>query len=103
MEYLSRGAVDYEVEGHSLGDVVNYHEVLVLEAMRRRYRSDPSLCRCETCLEDVFALALNALPARYIQATSVRAYREGPHCLSDDEVGARVAVALARVRARPRH
>lgn len=103
MEYVSRDAVDYAVEGHSLHDIVNFNEVLVLEAMRRLYRATPALCRCTSCLEDVYALAINALPPRYIQATSVRQYRESPAYVPPVDAVARVREAAERVRQSPRH
>ena len=45
--------------------VTNENEIRVFEAMERLVEEDPDLCKCETCLLDVAAIALNKLPPRY--------------------------------------
>lgn len=103
MEILTRDAIDYRVAGHSLHEIVNFNECAVLQAMRRLYGHDTSLCRCSLCVEDTFALALNALPPRYIQATSLHTYGGSGQFISEDKVRAVVEEAAGKVKARPNH
>ncbi len=103
MEMISRDGLDYQVEGHSLGEIFNFNEYAVLKAMRELYAADPGLCRCSLCVEDVFALALNALPPRYIQSTSLRTYELSPKFIGAEEVGSKVREALAKVAGSPNH
>lgn len=103
MEILTRDAIDYEVAGHALHEIVNFNEPAVLKAMRRLYAQDPALCRCSLCVEDTFALAMNALPPRYIQATSLHTYEGSHNFISEDKVRTAVADAAVKVKARPNH
>ena len=103
MEILDRDSIDYQVQGHSLREIINYNEYLVLKLMRRAYEANPGLCRCSLCVEDIFALSLNSLPPRYIQGTSLRTYEKSPHFIGEEEVGAKVREALDRVRKSPNH
>lgn len=103
MEIFTRDAIDYAVEGHSLHEIVNFNEHLVLKALRKLYADDKSFCRCDICIEDVFALALNSLPPRYIQATSMVTYQESSRFISEEQVVSKVAEAAEKVKARPNH
>ncbi len=102
-EFINRDAVDYTLFGHSVEDIVNYNEALVLDAIRELYERDTSLCRCAVCVEDLYALSLNSLPARYIQSTSVRQYVGSPRYIGPDEVRARVAEAAEKVLRNAHH
>jgi len=103
MEILSRDAIDYDVAGHSLSEIINFNEDAVLRAMRGLYARDKDLCRCSICVEDLFALALNTLPPRYIQATSLHTYEGSRHYLPEEQITAAVADAAGKVKARPNH
>ena len=103
MEILSKENINYVVAGHSLHEIVNFNEHAVLKAIRRLYAGNPSLCRCAVCVEDIFALALNSLPPRYIQPTSVRTYEESAHFIAEEQVREKVAEAAAKVKERPNH
>lgn len=102
-ELLTRDTIDYDVAGHSLRDIVNYNEFEVLRAMRRMFSRDLSFCQCNLCAEDIYALALNGLPPRYIQASSVRTYRESTSFLDEELVGRKVQEAIDKVRKNPNH
>ena len=102
-ELLSRDDLDYDVAGHSLRDIVNFNEYEVLRLMRRAYAKDLSFCQCNLCTEDVFALALNSLPARYIQASSVRTYRESVNYIDEKLIAEKVAEAIGKVSKNPHH
>jgi hypothetical protein len=60
---------DRVVMGHDLENVYNLNEGAVVEAIERITAvADETLCKCKMCLEDIFALALNTLPAKYVQS-----------------------------------
>ncbi len=102
-EFIGRDSINYSVEGHDLYEIINYHEPLVLRFMREAYEQDPSLCRCALCVEDSFALALNALPPRYIQVTSLRTYESSRTFIDEETVRQKVLEAIAKVKASPKH
>jgi hypothetical protein len=91
------------VEGQLLSEIMNFNERTVLDAMRRAYAADRTLCRCSLCVEDVFALSLNALPPRYIQPTSMHFFEASAHYIPIAEIEAKVMEAIARVKAGPKH
>jgi competence protein ComFB len=103
MELYDRDAVDFEVEGHPLRDIGNYNEYLVLEIMREVYSKEHLVCRCPVCVEDIFALSLNALPARYIQTTSLETYKGSRYFIDKDRVRAAVLNAFRTVMDNPNH
>jgi hypothetical protein len=103
MEIIDRDSIDWSVEGHSLRDILNFNECVVLDLMREIYQDDSSLCRCDTCIEDVYALTLNALPTRYIQVTSVRTYQESVGFIDKDNVKPKLLEAIDKVKERPNH
>ncbi len=59
---------DRTILGHYLENVYNINEGAVVEAVERILDGDDSICKCKMCLEDIFALSLNKLPARYVQS-----------------------------------
>ncbi|MDF1555809.1 MAG: late competence development ComFB family protein [Deferrisomatales bacterium] len=103
MELLSRDAINYTVGGHSLADLPNYHEQAVLDLLRELYASDDPPCGCSICVEDSYALALNSLPPRYIQSTSVNSYLSSVNFIPPEVVRAKVLEAVEKVRTRPNH
>lgn len=100
MEYLNRESIDYRVAGHSLADVVNFKEIVVLEALQELLEADDTLCRCQLCVEDMYALTLNMLPASYIQVFNAYKYSANA---SPDVVRARLSEAATKVKAQPKH
>ena len=103
MEIISRDMIDYTVAGHSLIDIANYNEYLVLKLMREVYKKDDGLCSCSLCVEDIFALTLNSLSPRYIQVTSVRTYEESKYFIKEEEVRAKLMESVEKVRSNPTH
>ncbi len=55
--------------GYDLLEIRNINEELVIEIMEIALKDDKSICRCQMCMEDIYALALNKLPALYVQNT----------------------------------
>jgi len=101
--FIEKDSIDYVVESCDLYEIINYNEPMVLEAMRLTFREDRDLCRCSLCVEDLFALALNTLPPRYIQSTSLHTYEESGTFIDMEAVTAAVREAAAKVRASPKH
>jgi hypothetical protein len=99
MDLLSRDNIDYTVNGVDLGEIANYNEHMVLAVMRRM-SEDGRLPTTSVLLEDIYVLALNMLPARYIQPTSITVYREryAPPLI---EVQAAVLRATRKVMSNP--
>ena len=80
----------------------NVMELIVGEETGAAIRRD-GLCACSQCWSNVFALALNALPARYVSDQSripdyYRRFRDEYGELAKD----RVAAALSQVRSNPK-
>lgn len=103
MQVLSRDEMDYEIEGCSLRDVINFNEYLVLKIIRETLQRDLSLCRCSLCIEDVFALSLNSLPPRYIQVTSLDRYSKSKNFIDEQEVRNKVMEAWQIISKNPGH
>jgi competence protein ComFB len=90
--------------------LVNVAEVEVFAAIDRFLATDPDICRCQVCMLDVAALALNRMPAVY-RATPYTPNPPGALSVIWDEEAARpvdladraVAEAVAKVRTRPHH
>lgn len=103
MEFLSREDIDYDVVGHQLEHIVNYHETSVLAEMRALYEKKADLCRCEICIEDIYALALNSLSPRYVQETRAGQYERSSQFIPIEEVRVKVEEAAAKVGGNPNH
>ena len=103
MEFLTRHEIDYTIESCNLEDIFNYNERAVLAAMREIYATEASHCRCQLCIEDVYALALNSLPTRYVQESRVGTYERSSHFIPDAEIRDKVKAALSKVARNPSH
>lgn len=63
--------------GHDLSEIYNFNEDLVIDLLERKLLEDESVCKCNTCLEDMYALALKMIDSQYHpNATAERASRE---------------------------
>jgi hypothetical protein len=90
----------YIVSDLSLEKIRNRQELRVIERMRPLLEQDPNFCGCRLCVEDVYALALNALPAQYVQSGSMVLRSQGP---SEQDVARAVEDGIDKVRVRPNH
>ena len=91
---------DYFINGHSLYEIRNYNEVEVVKILKKMLPEVPEFCGCSLCIEDVYALSLNMLPAKYIQASSILFPKDK---LSVNEIEAVVKKAFDRVKENPSH
>ena len=103
MELSNRENINFSIEGYSLYDLCNIHEQQVLEAMRDIFAKTPPLCNCGICVEDIYALAMNSLPARYIQATRLDNYLRSKDFVSKATVRDKVLQAIEKVGKNPNH
>ena len=90
----------YVVNDTSLDHVRNRHEVIVLEIMREKLPGETDFCGCKLCLEDVYAVAMNTLPAHYVQSSSIILKKDPP---SDADIARTVEDAFDKVKVRPNH
>ena len=103
MEIFSRDGIDYTIEDCSVGDIINYNEIIAIQTIREILKENPSFCRCSICIEDAFALTLNTLPPRYIQITSAEKYINSKNFINETMIWERAMKALEKVRANPNH
>ncbi|MDT8445282.1 MAG: late competence development ComFB family protein [bacterium] len=89
----------YEVNGHSLEQVRNICEILVVGSIRKLMPEYPAFDQCSMCIEDVYALSLSRLPATYAHAGSIILNRE----VSAQDVDDVVRYAILQVSEHPKH
>lgn len=100
---LSREVLNYTIDGCFVGDIINFNEIATLKVMREVLDSDSSFCHCDACIEDTYALAMNNLPARYIQVTSKEKYTNSDNFICDETVRSSIISAMEKVKAEPNH
>jgi len=88
--------------GMHFDGLVNEAEALVAAEIPRQLDAHPGMCRCEECLLDIAACALNDLRPRYRVALLDRGGGAQDAAYAR-EVRAAVARAIARVQANPSH
>jgi len=57
------------VFGYDLSGIKNLKEELVCELMENVLSGFADICKCQLCIEDIFALSLNMLEPLYVQST----------------------------------
>ena len=90
----------YIIGETNLEHVRNRHETRVIDTMRDLVSDTEDFCGCRICLEDVFAVAMNGLPAHYVQSASIVLKKMPP---SEQDISRAVADAIGVVRVRPNH
>ena len=97
---------DKRLFGYDLTTIENLNEELVIELMEKHLEKDQAICRCQLCIEDIFALSLNKLKPLYVQGT----FREGTFkdydltkILDREAVGKAIEDATNRVSRHPHH
>ncbi len=92
---------DRTILGHDLENVYNLNEDAVAGAIERILNGDDGVCKCRMCLEDIFALALNKLPAKYVQ--SYYPTRDITELLDHEQIEKAVKAAVKKVAKSPHH
>jgi len=90
----------YIINGYSLANIRNRHEVRVIDILRRLMPQHKTFCGCRLCVEDVYALALNAFPPHYVQRGAIVLRQQPP---SEEDLERAVREAMDQVAERPNH
>lgn len=90
----------YLIQDFSLESIRNRQEARVIDAMRDILPGAKDFCGCRLCVEDVYAIALNQLPAHYVQHGSLVLRKQPP---VEADIRRAVGDALDKVRVRPNH
>ncbi len=85
--------------------VVNVTETLVHMVFQNEFIYQKLDCNCEQCINDVLALTLNNLPARYVSTDKGEAYAKvqyfNPQLRSD--IIREITLAVGQVNLKPHH
>ncbi len=92
---------DKRVLNHDLENVYNLNEDAVIAAIEKYFAEEEQACRCGVCIEDVFALSLNKMPAKYIQ--NYFGARDPERLVDTVQIERTVRDALAQVAKHPHH
>lgn len=84
--------------------LINMMESFVAARLDELLR-DYDCCKCESCREDMMAIALNDLPPRYVSTPKGQLFTRAGALLQQNAVDIEVALlkAIAMVGAKPRH
>jgi competence protein ComFB len=91
---------------YSFENLVNESEKLVIDEMERQLalKRNQNNCRCEDCVLDIAAFALNSLMPLYRVSLIGTMYAENAKSTPyADDVKKAVAAAIAKVKANPSH
>ncbi len=91
-----------EVFGYSLEHVENRTEKEVGAELENLLASTKITCSCQLCIEDMFMIALNLLPARYQHSATLRLVKKDP-ILTPSMVKGAVESAVSDVGKHPKH
>jgi len=89
--------MDFAALGLDFHSIRNRNEARVIDLIPGVLAEFPSLCPSRTDIEDIYALTLNKLPARYVQAVSLVIAEP----VNDEMIREMLRDAVRTVRARP--
>ncbi|MBL4935684.1 late competence development ComFB family protein [Clostridium sp. YIM B02515] len=83
----------------------NYMEILVDEILPGMLVKENTICKCERCIMDIKAIALNRLPAKYIVSDIGEIYRRYDELGKQLEIDVMEAImrAIELVKLYPKH
>ncbi len=90
----------YEVGEFNLSRVRNRNEIRVIEALKKALAHTSEFCGCQICIEDIYAAAMNQIPAHYVQNGAIVLRPRGA---SGEEIEVVVGGALELVKQKPNH
>ena len=94
------------ISGYPLDRIRNAVEVLACRMLERKLEQIPEICQCRQCIEDMYCLALNHVPALYYHSTSSFAQRldeQGPPTDIMSALDRAIDRAILKVGANPSH
>ncbi|MFA6583236.1 MAG: late competence development ComFB family protein [Elusimicrobiaceae bacterium] len=85
--------------------LVNYMEELAAQELEHLLKRSPYVCGCPDCREDIMAIALNHLPAKYsrTEAGAVYLKLQGLDGQIRADIAAELEKAIEKVKRNPRH
>ena len=92
--------------GHDLSEIDNLTEKVVLELIEKILNENDSICRCQLCVEDIFALSLNSMKPLYVQSNIKDHTFAGfdlRKVIDRDAVSAAINEAIDKVTHHPHH
>ncbi len=95
---------DLQEDGDRVYDIRNYMEICVSDMMDAILK-DLNCCTCETCRYDIFAIALNSLPPKYVVTKRGQLYTKMSTLQQqfDVDIIAAITKAAVLVSRTPRH
>jgi len=94
------------VFGYDLSGIKNLKEELVCELMENVLSGYADTCKCQLCIEDIFALSLNMLKPLYVQSTfketTFKDY-DLTKVLDRDKISEAIQDAVKKVSRHPHH
>ena len=97
---------DKTLFSYDLSGIGNINEELVIELMEKILGADKNICKCQLCIEDIFALSLNRLTPLYVQSTFKESTFKGydlTKILDREKVKKVVHEAIHQVSRHPHH
>lgn len=94
------------ISGVPLDRIRNAVEVLACRMLERKLEQIPEICHCRQCIEDMYCVALNRVPALYYHSTSSFARRledQGPPTDIMSSLDAAIDNAIIKVGQNPSH
>lgn len=95
-----------QVRGFHLDRIRNAVEVLACRMLERKLDACPEICRCQHCIEDMYCVAMNRVPALYYHSASSFARRledQGPPTDILEALDRALDHAILRVGENPSH
>ena len=92
--------------GCDLSSIENLNEELVIEIMEKIINDDNTICKCQLCIEDIYALSLNKIKPLYVQSTFKESTFKGydlKKILDKELVGKAINDAIATISRNPNH
>ena len=92
--------------GCDLSSIENLNEELVIEMMEKIINDDNTICKCQLCIEDIYALSLNKIKPLYVQSTFKERTLKGydlKKILDKELVGKTINDAIATISGNPNH
>ena len=91
---------------NDLSGIININEDLVIELIELILNENQAICRCQLCIEDIYALSLNQLTPLYVQSSfKDRTFTDSDltKTLDREHVENAVREAISKVRKNPYH
>ncbi len=92
--------------GCDLSSIENLNEELVIEMMEKIINDDDTICKCQLCIEDIYAFSLNNIKPLYVQSTFKESTFKGydlKKILDKDLVAKAIKDAITTISGNPNH